>query len=94
MDKKRSRSKHDEEDTNRQSVLCSEDTENQLVIKRTMIREGANDTDLKEIRKALSRFIRKGQTATSGQNGTQGPRHKIVIHGTQKLKTQIHPHPA
>ena len=37
----------------------SEDTENQLNTKRTMIREGANDTDLKDIRKVVSRSIRK-----------------------------------
>ena len=59
MDKKRSRNKHDKEDTNQQSILCLEDIETQLDIHRTMIREGANDTDLKDIRKAVSRSIRK-----------------------------------
>ena len=38
---------------------CSEDTENQFDTKRMMIREGANDTDLKDIRKVVSRSIRK-----------------------------------
>ena len=49
----------------------SEDTENKLDTKSTMIGEGANDTDLKDIRKAVSKSIRKDKRQHQAKNDKQ-----------------------